>query len=67
MTCNPSLSSLSLSLFLSLSFLWGALSSMKVLTMRGSMVTKVTMGGDFQPDCLADRLLTGLGQPQIYP
>jgi hypothetical protein len=25
----------------------------------------VTMGGDLQPDCLADRLLTGLGQPQI--
>jgi len=26
----------------------------------------VTMGGDLQPGCLADRLLTGLGQPQIY-
>jgi len=25
----------------------------------------VTMGGDLQPGCLADRLLTGLGQPQI--
>jgi len=24
----------------------------------------VTMGGDLQPGCLADRLLTGLGQPQ---
>jgi len=23
------------------------------------------MGGDLQPGCLADRLLTGLGQPQI--
>ena len=22
------------------------------------------MGGDLQPGCLADRLLTGLGQPQ---
>ena len=22
-------------------------------------------GGDLQPGCLADRLLTGLGQPQI--
>ena len=27
----------------------------------------VTMGGDLQPGCLADRLLTGLGQPQINP
>jgi len=25
----------------------------------------VTMGGDLQPGCLADRLLTGLGQPQM--
>ena len=25
----------------------------------------VTMGGDLWPGCLADRLLTGLGQPQI--
>ena len=32
-----------------------------------TMVTMVTMGGDLQPDCLADRLLTGLGQPQINP
>jgi hypothetical protein len=24
-------------------------------------------GGCPQPDCLADRLLTGLGQPQINP
>ena len=31
------------------------------------MVTMVTMGGDLQPDGLADRLLTGLGQPQINP
>ena len=29
------------------------------------MVTMVTMGGDLQPGSLADRLLTGLGQPQI--
>ena len=29
--------------------------------------TMVTMGGDLQPGCLADRLLTGLGQPQINP
>jgi len=28
--------------------------------------TIVTMGGDLQPGCLADRLLTGLGQPHIY-
>jgi hypothetical protein len=27
----------------------------------------VTMGGDLQSGCLADRLLTGLGQPQINP
>ena len=27
----------------------------------------VTMGGDLQPGCLADWLLTGLGQPQINP
>jgi len=25
----------------------------------------VAMGDDLQPGCLADRLLTGLGQPQI--
>ena len=31
------------------------------------MVTMVTMGGDLQPGSLADRLLTGLGQPQINP
>jgi hypothetical protein len=29
------------------------------------MVTMVTMGGDLQPGSLADRPLTGLGQPQI--
>ena len=34
---------------------------------HASMVTMVTMGGDLQPGCLADRLLTGLGQPQINP
>ena len=32
-----------------------------------TMVAMVTMGGDLQPGCLADRLLTGLGQPQINP
>jgi len=32
-----------------------------------TMVTMVTMGVDLQPGCLADRLLTGLGQPQINP
>ena len=31
------------------------------------MVIMVTMGGDLQPGCLADQLLTGLGQPQINP
>jgi hypothetical protein len=30
-------------------------------------ITMVTMGGDLQPGSLADRLLTGLGQPQINP
>ena len=30
-----------------------------------TMVTMVAIGGDLQPGCLADRLLTGLGQPQI--
>jgi hypothetical protein len=32
-----------------------------------TMVTMITMGGDLQPGSLADRLLTGLGQPQINP
>ena len=32
-----------------------------------TMVTMVTMGGDLQPGCLADRLLTGLGQPHRNP
>jgi hypothetical protein len=27
----------------------------------------VTMGSDSQPGCLADRLLTGLSQPQKIP
>jgi hypothetical protein len=27
------------------------------------MFTMVTMGGDIQPGCLADRLLTGLNRP----
>jgi len=30
-------------------------------------LTMVTMGGDLKPGCLADRLLTGLGHPQINP
>ena len=34
---------------------------------HATMVTMVTMGGDLQPGSLADRLLTGLGQPQINP
>jgi len=37
------------------------------LGVYATMVTMVTMGGDLQPCCLADRLLTGLGQPQINP
>ena len=32
-----------------------------------TMVTMVAMGVDLQPGSLADRLLTGLGQPQINP
>ena len=36
-------------------------------TTRNTMVTMVTIGGDLQPGCLADWLLTGLGQPQINP
>jgi hypothetical protein len=32
-----------------------------------NVLTMVTMGGDLQPGCLGDRLLTGLGQPQINP
>jgi len=32
-----------------------------------TMVTMITMGGDLQPGSLANRLLTGLGQPQINP
>ena len=31
------------------------------------MVTMVTMGDGLQPGCLADRRLTGLGQPQTNP
>ena len=31
------------------------------------LFSMVTMGGDLQPGSLADRLLTGLGQPQINP
>jgi len=31
------------------------------------VVTMVTMGGDLQPGCQADRLLTDLGQPQRNP
>ena len=31
------------------------------------MITMVTMGGDLQPGCLVDRLLTALGQPQVKP
>ena len=32
-----------------------------------NLIIMVTIGGDLQPGCLADRLLTGLGQPQINP
>jgi len=40
---------------------------MGIRWLGGRMVTMVTMGGDLQPGNLADRLLTGLGQPQINP
>ena len=36
-------------------------------TYTNTMVTMVTMGDDLQPGCLADHLLTGLGQPLIDP
>jgi len=45
----------------------GSWSSLQQWGSSKSMVTMVTMGGDLQPGCLADRLLTGLGQPQINP
>jgi len=35
--------------------------------MPGTIIIMVTMGGDLQPGCLANQLLTGLGQPQINP
>ena len=38
-----------------------------IIMQHYTMVTMATMGGDLQPGCLADRLLTGLGQPQINP
>ena len=36
------------------------------------LVPKVTRGGDllinpYKPGCVADRLMTGLDQPQVYP
>jgi hypothetical protein len=34
-------------------------------TLLTNNVTVVTIRGNLQPDCLADQLLTGLGQPQI--
>jgi hypothetical protein len=36
-------------------------------TQLSQVPVMVTMGGDLQPGSLADRLLTGLGQPQINP
>jgi hypothetical protein len=44
----------------------GFLQYVKVLGSKHTF-TMVTMGGDLQPGSLADRLLTGLGQPQINP
>jgi hypothetical protein len=38
-----------------------------IFSNRDGLFVMVTMGGDLQPGCLADRLLTGLGQPQINP
>jgi hypothetical protein len=37
------------------------------LEKRLRYVSMVTMGSDLWPGCLADRLLTGLVQPQINP
>ena len=37
----------------------------RALVSVSASATMVTMGGDLQPGCLADRLLTGLGQPAI--
>ena len=49
------------------SFLWLNSRLATFSASAGSMVTMVTRGGDLQPGSLADRLLTGLGQPQINP
>jgi hypothetical protein len=38
-----------------------------IILNNAQMVTIVTIGDDIQPGCLADRLLTGLGEPQINP
>jgi hypothetical protein len=38
-----------------------------IIVITQSSRIMVTIGGDLQPGCLADRLLTGLGQPQINP
>ena len=45
----------------------GSLFGVRNAARADAMVTMVTIGGDLQPGCLADRLLTGLGQPQINP
>jgi hypothetical protein len=39
----------------------------KVIVNLRYIHSMITMGGDLQPGCLADRLLAGLGQPQINP
>jgi hypothetical protein len=48
-------------------FLWCVLGSIDSVSLQhlSSYDSMVTMGGDLQPGSLADRLLTGLGQPQI--
>ena len=41
--------------------------TVRLCSKRFISLSMVTMGDDLQPGCLADRLLTGLGQPQIIP
>ena len=37
------------------------------LSIQFKKLVQWLLGGDLQPRCLADRLLTSLGQPQINP
>jgi hypothetical protein len=57
--------------FCKASWLLDRYQSRMVVTAKNKHVSQIpwmiTMGGDLQPGYLADWLLTGLGQPQIYP